>query len=375
MKKLIHTIFLISGTSIGAGLIALPMAAVNLGLLPFSGMILVMIWAAYQSCYMTSQLNVAHQTPASIVELSRRYGGKVLFAVTLSSFYLLFFGLLTVYFSCMADTIGTFCGLNKTTSIILCGCGLLGLLNLRTRVFSNLNSAFVIMLLGVIAIAIFSIKKIPESVSMETHFRAIEWIHMVPILFTSFGVQGSCAYFCSFLNNDLKRLKTAFWIGLSVPAVIYFLWTLCCLKTAMAYDAEFFQRLQTHNVSVGELIRFLCESSTTSAMGVFLKLLTFFAVLTSTIGVALGLVQPLQTVLPKALIKPALCFVPVLIHLTVSEAFLKVLSFGGMMLAILAILVPYALLKPIGVEKRLSHKICFIGGIAVVICELLTVFC
>ena len=280
-----------------------------------------------------------------------------------------------MYFSCMADTVGTFCGLSKTVSIVLCGFCLWALLNLRTRLFSDLNSVFVITLLGVVAVAIFSIKKIPESTSAEMHFRAIEWIHMVPIIFTAFGVQGSCAYFCSYLNNDLKRLKTAFLIGLAIPAVIYFLWTLCCLKTAMAYDTEFFRRLQEHQVSVGELIRFLCESSSVPAMRTFLKLLTILGVLTSIIGVALGLMQPLRSVLPKILTKPTLCFVPVIINLTLAEAFLKVLSFGGMMLAIFAILVPYQLLKPMGVQKTFAYRLCFIGGITVVACELWSVFC
>ena len=86
----------ITGTSIGAGLIALPMTVVNLGTVSFGVMIAIMVWLAYQSSCMTTQLNIARKTPVSIVELSRQHGGKMLFAVTLSSFYLLFFGLLTV---------------------------------------------------------------------------------------------------------------------------------------------------------------------------------------------------------------------------------------------------------------------------------------
>ena len=374
MQKLIHAIFLVTGTSIGAGLIALPMTVVNLGTVSFGVIIAIMVWLAYQSSCMTAQLNVAHKTPASIVELSRQHGGNILFVVTLSSFYLLFFGLLTVYFSCMADTITICSYLGKTSSIILCGCGLFLLLNLRTRLFSNLNSVFVIILLAVIAVAVCSIKHMPEAVAEHRPFRADEWIKAVPILFTSFGIQGSCAYFCFYLRNDLKRLKIAFCVGLLIPAVIYLLWTLCCLKTAAACDSAFYQRLQAHKVPVGELIRVLCECSTLPTMGVFLKLLTLFAVLTSTIGVAAGLLQPLQTFLPKILAKCVLCFVPVLINLTVAEAFLKVLSFGGMMLAILAILVPYKLLKPMGVQKTPLHRLCFVGGITVVVCELWSVF-
>ena len=82
MQKLIHAIFLVTGTSIGAGLIALPMTIVNLGMVSFGIMIAIMVWLAYQSSCMTVQLNVAHKTPASIVDLSRQYGGNGLFAVT-----------------------------------------------------------------------------------------------------------------------------------------------------------------------------------------------------------------------------------------------------------------------------------------------------
>ena len=260
MQKLIHTIFLVTGTSVGAGLIALPMAAVNLGTVPFLLMIAITVWLAYQSSCMTARLNVAHKTPASIVELSRQYGGTILFAVTLSSFYLLFFGLLTVYFSCMADTITTCSHLGKTSSIVLCGCGLFLFLNLKTRLFSDLNSVFVIILLAVIGVAVVSVKHMPETIAPKVPFQADEWIKIVPILFTSFGVQGSCAYFCFYLRNDLRRLKIAFCIGLLIPAIIYLLWTLCCLKTALSCDGAFYQRLQAHQVTVGELIRVLCAT-------------------------------------------------------------------------------------------------------------------
>ena len=85
--------------------------------------------------------------------------------------------------------------------------------------------------------------------------------------------------------------------------------------------------------------------------------------------IAVGLLQPLQSFLSKNISKLVLCFIPVLINLTVRDAFMKVLSFGGMMLAIFAIFVPYYLLWK---EKkhRASDCICLAFGVAIVLCEL-----
>ena len=371
MKKIIHIALLIAGTSIGVGIVALPMVAVNLGLPLVTGLVALMLFIGYRSFMMPVDVNIRHQSFLSIVEMSREHAGRVTFFITLSSYCLLLFGLLTAYFSCLADTIGTFCNVPSRTVIMLCGIGLLALVNLRNNIFSKINSVCVSILLLFIGIAIVHVCGNLSGISSktETHLQLTELSVFLPTIFTSFGMQVLCSYVCSYLDNDRKKISKAAILGVIIPAVIYTLWIFCVLKNVATHDIEFYRRLQAHQVSVGELIQFLCTSSHHPALGVFLKVLTLFAVITSTIGIAVGLLQPLQSFLPKNISKIVLCFIPVLINLTVRDAFMKVLSFGGMMLAIFAIFVPYYLLWK---EKkhRASDCICLAFGVAIVLCEL-----
>ena len=93
MKKLVHSICLIFGTCVGAGLVALPMLAVHVGIGLASLIIMMMVYIAWRSSMMTVDLNALHQSPSSIVQLSEIYSGKKAFGITMASFYLLSFSL------------------------------------------------------------------------------------------------------------------------------------------------------------------------------------------------------------------------------------------------------------------------------------------
>lgn len=361
---------MIAGTAMGAGLLALPMEAANIGVGLLGLLIVGMCFVTYQSLWMCADLNIFDQTPISIVELSRKYGSRFSFVVTLSCFYLLFFGLLVVYFACISDTIRNFCSLDRKLAIGICGAVLFLLINLRAHFFANLSSLMVLLLMGVILIAILHIGCNASDIQRTTNFQPNELIHFLPILFTSFGVQGCCSYACSYLENDRKKIRKAFLIGLCIPAVVYFFWILCVLKNAFAFDPQFFQRLQAHQVSVGELIQFLCDSSSYRWMGVSLKFLTLFAIVTSAMGISVGVLQSLQSFLPQWVAKILLCFIPVILNLTIADAFLKVLSFASTILVIFGILVPYSLLGKIHQKRTFGYHISCFGGILILFCEI-----
>ncbi len=112
MKKLLNSIFLISGTAIGAGLIALPLVAINIGSIISSIVILFMAFLAYQTSLMIIDLNIKRNTSYSVMELSKMLSGNTAFTITSLSFYILSFSLLTVYFSGIASLLCSFFNFN-----------------------------------------------------------------------------------------------------------------------------------------------------------------------------------------------------------------------------------------------------------------------
>ena len=374
MKKLVHSVCLIFGTCVGAGLVALPMLAVHLGISLSAIIIAAMVYVAWRSSMMTVDLNALHRAPSSIVQLSEVYSGKKAFGITLASFYLLSFSLLTVYFSCVSDTVNIFCHFGQTTGILLCGCGLFGVLSLKTRIFSRLNTTFVGLLMVVIAVAIFQTCTDGRRTLPESSWQAKDLWAFLPVIFTSFGVQNVCHTIYGYLDGDKRKIRLAFFIGILLPAVVYIAWIACVLQTIASNDAAFYRRLQAHEVSVGELIAFLCDCSHYKSLGFFLKTLTLLAVVTSAVGIAIGLLQSVKELLSEKMSRLLVCVVPVVINLTISDVFLKILSFGGMVATVFVFFMPYYLLKKQGQKLTVGEYVCFLFGIVVVLCEVRQLF-
>ncbi len=159
-----------------------------------------------------------------------------------------------------------------------------------------------------------------------------------------------------------------------IPAIIYIIWISCVFQNIRFTNFIFFQKLQNHGISVGELINFLCKSSGNFYMEIILKVLSLFAIITSAIGIALGLRKPMKEMLRKSqnLSDLFICFTPVLLAIFIPDAFINILSFGGMIATIFVIFIPYFLMLRLK-EARFSHHICFIVGIIIVFCEALSV--
>ena len=139
MKKLLNAILLVSGTAIGAGLIALPLTSVNLGANLSVAIIFFMVFVAYKTSMMTIDLNAANGKSASIVDLSRSMSGEKAFIISMISFYTLSFSLLSVYFSGIANTLSSFFDFNDNFIIITCGFLLFFILNLKYSLERNYN--------------------------------------------------------------------------------------------------------------------------------------------------------------------------------------------------------------------------------------------
>lgn len=370
MRKILNVVLLIAGTSIGAGLLSLPISAVSLGMPMTLLSIGIMYWLAYQTSMMGIDLNIFNQNPIAIVELTRKYGGRTCFGLTVFSFYLLLFGLLAVYFSCVSDTLSTVFVLPPKGVMIVCACGLFLLLNLHIEKFAAFNSLCVTLLLGSVACALFCF---PSHSVAQTTFQMGEWVRFMPIVMTSLGMQTLCPQLYAYLDGDRKRIQIALLLGLLVPVIVYLVWIHKTLSCA-AMDPVFFAKLQSHQASVGEFIQFLCDATHSVWLSGILKFLTLFAVITSMLGVAIGLLHSLRTLCPEWLAKVVLCLVPLAVNWFVANAFLRILSFGGLMLIIFAVVAPYWCIRKQNLkDPKLQYSLCLLLGVTITVFEVIRI--
>ncbi|MBR1843416.1 MAG: hypothetical protein IJ793_00860 [Opitutales bacterium] len=370
MRRFIHATLLIVGTSIGAGFLALPLSGCNLDIKLLLALTVFCIFIAYRSSMMAVELNELCKTPASMDVICRSYTGKRIFALTLTSIYLLSFSLLTGYFSCFSDTFSRFCSFRYETIVCLSACGLFGILSLNAKRFADLNSSFVCVLLAAILMAIIYVGAAYPQVRIQTETRWRELPGFLPIIFTSFIMQTICPRIYGDLAGDRKKISRALILGISVPGIIYMLWVVCVLKNITAHDTEFLQRLRAHEISVGELIGFLCDTSPYRFIGTLLKILTLLSIMTSAIGFAIGLLQSLQVLLPKTAARLVVCLVPATLNFISQDMFVRVFAFSGAIATVFMIFVPYYLIKKQTGKGSFGGMVCCIFGVIIVACEL-----
>ena len=174
-------------------------------------------------------------------------------------------------------------------------------MSLNFSTFSKLNSVLVITLLVIIASAIIQVHTKETTITLgQQHCEISEIITFLPIIFTSFGVQNICPHVFEMLNKDRKKIKVAFLIGILIPAIIYIVWNSCVFTKVLTKDMTFFEKMRNHQVSVGELIQFLCKSSENMYMEIFFKILSLFAIITSTIGIGLGLKKSIEETISQS---------------------------------------------------------------------------
>ena len=212
MKNLLNAIFLISGTAIGAGLIALPLTSVNLGMKILSLIIFFMVFVAYKTSMMTIDLNIANGKSASIVDLSRSISGKKAYVICMMSFYALSLSLIAVYSYGIANSLRAFFDFGVSPIYLISGCLLFLILNFKYSVISNLNNIFVVSLLVIIMSLVIQIHmgegtSTAASIVIQQHPSLKEVAAFLPIIFTSFGVQNVCANVFEALNKDRKKIK------------------------------------------------------------------------------------------------------------------------------------------------------------------------
>ena len=370
MKKMLHSSLLVAGTSIGAGLLALPMTSVNIGIGLLTAMILLMLFVGYYTSMMVVRLNEIYQTPASVVDIAKKHGDKLTFGMLSASFYGLSFAVLTAYFSGLSDTVSKNWSLNYSGVVIACGIGLLLCLCLKETIFANLNSVFVLLLVGIIAAAVLTIGL--SNVPSELLFATPQWREVptfLPVIFCSFVMQMVCPHIYAYLEHDMRKVRFAIFIGLFLIVCVYLSWTVCVLTKIFESSPEFFQQMQAHQVSVGELTKFLCKASGSDLIETLLKFLTVFGITTSAIGVAIGMMHALGTHMPKMAARTVICFIPTVINFLCPNAFVAIFAIVGVICTVFAIFGPYRLLKTSGECITISHRICWWIGATVVICE------
>lgn len=402
MTNRIGSIFLVAGTAIGIGMLALPLTLARLGVVPSLLAMGVVCYVMYISALMGLELNLQAKSGLPLGELGQHFSGKGAQFIGNVSLMILMYSLLSAYTyagssllkSLLSNTLGIEYGLSF---YLLFYCSLaFVILSWKMKGIDSINRVLFIALLIVFIVLLgsfqskISITQLP--LVEKTTYQLSYWYSAVPILFTSFGFQIIFHTIYNYIGSYIRKLKSIFFFGSLLPMFVYMLWTVGVILVISSNAEPFYQKVIAGEGDVAELTTVLVQITEWPILKNLTWLLVNLAIATSLIGVGLGLRDVWLNILAKDATKSHrktnffavfLTVVPAfIIAVGFSDVFMKALSFAGMILTVIAIYLPLFLLRKIDPKtyhyKILGSKLVqgFILLIAsiVVCCELASLF-
>jgi len=325
---------LVAGTSIGAGMLALPVVTAEGGFWPSLG-IYALCWA-FMTCTGLLLLEVCLRLPpqANLVSMAGAYLGRPgkIFAWVLYLF--LFYCLSIAYISGGGGLLLSWTGLNVPAWIG----GLLFVAIFSPFVYFGARAVDRInwVLMAGLIVSYFSFIILGARHVESSYLQVSNWpmsLKALPVIFTAFSYQGVIPSLATYMKRDAKRLRIAILGGTSLAFMIYVAWELLILGIIpLEGEMGLIQAIQAGTTAV-EPLKAHIGTGIVYSLG---QSFAFFAITTSFLGVALGLMDFLADGLHltkrglKRLLLAAMTFIPpLLIALTYPTGFLKALGYAG----------------------------------------------
>jgi tyrosine-specific transport protein len=348
MGKLIGGIFLIVGTSLGAAMLALPVATASSGFWS-SSLLLLFCWII-MTLGALALLEVSLSLPENnnMISMAGETLGRTAQIIAWIVYLVLFYALVSAYISGGADVIhallqllGISISLNTNALIFTIVLGYIVYCDVTS--VDRVNRAIMSIKFFALLLLIFSV--VPQ-VKWE-NLNGGESRHLftvITVAITSFGYASIIPTLRTYFKGDTKRLKQAVLIGSLIPLVCYLAWDLVVIGAipSLLLAAIVHSPTPISNLSQAIVVQINMPLVTT-----LIRIFTSVCMFTSFLGVSLGLSDFLADGfrLPKEginkIIVMALTFVPPLaMVLFKPDLFLRGLRYAGICCVILLVLLP-----------------------------------
>ncbi len=349
MSRLIGGILLVSGTSIGAGMLALPVITSFGGFFPALGLFGFCWLFLFATSWLLLDVNLSFPGEVNLISMAGRtlgIPGRILCWVT---YLLLLYSLTAAYISGSAplflEAISSVIGwappnwFGPIPVLVLFGF----FVYLGTSSVDRANRFLMFCLIATYLLLIaFLPPQIEPSYLLHIDMKAI-WI-AVPILFTSFGFHIIIPTLTTYLHHDVKMLRKTLFFGSLIPLVVYIIWELLILGVVpLQGESSLFSAWQNGETGAAPLSAIL----QVPWIGVIAKAFSFFAIVTSFLGVSLSLTDFLSDGLKMKRfsfgreLSSLLTFIPPLFFVyTYPRGFILALQYAGFFVVILLCLLP-----------------------------------
>ena len=372
-SKTLGSIAIVSGTAIGGGMLALPLATAGLGTLPAIAL-LVALWVvtAYTALLML-EINLRCGIGDNVHAITGKTLGKIGQFIQGGSFLSLLYALTMVYLlggsSLFASKLELILGqaLDSKITIILFTLIFGGLIAVGVGLVDKISRVLFPLMIALFVIVVFFL--LPEvhisTIVADSLTTALEkggysniLLAAIPVVFTSFGFHVCIATLVGYLGGEAKRIRAVLLIGSTVPLICYIFWLLVTIGTVGGDTISEFNgalpklvvALQNiaHQPFINQAISFFADLALiTSFLGVTMSLFDFLAEVTRARNDFLGRTKTwLLTFIP-----------PLLCALFYPDGFVKVLGYAGVPLAVMIIFLPIAMALKLRKQTQEGYQV------------------
>lgn len=347
-------VLLIAGTSIGAGMLAMPLACAGIGFTTTT-LLLVALWClTTYSALLLLEVQQYADPATGLTTLAARYLGRRGYWITQTALLWLLYSLTAAYLTAggkqlaaqlsqalswrLAPQQGTLLLTLVTACLVSCGARLVDTSN---RLLFSLKMVVLLLMLLLIAPCVQS----SHLLATPQHPQAL--LAAIPVLFTAFGFHATLPSVLHYLEGTVRQWRYVVLAGSTIPLLAYLAWQWAIQGLL---EQQYFLAVLADLPDLPGLMQALQNSEVPSHIGSTVRLFAALALSTSLLGVTLGLfdhwLEQFQSSTSRySHLQAGLCtFLPPLAFaLVYPQGFMLALGYAAMALALLALLLPAAL--------------------------------
>ena len=366
MNKTIGSTLLVAGTMIGAGMLAMPLTSAGIGF-GFTLVLLLGLWALLTfSALLFVELYQTAESDAGIGTLAEQYFGKAGRIIATAVLIIFLYALIAAYVSgggsLLKDLLPESFG--DKVSILLFTVIFGSFIVIGTHSVDKINRVLFFVMLAAFAVVLsLMLPEIKFDNLMATPIDNALIISASPVFFTAFGFHGSIPSLNKYLGGNVKALRISILVGSAITLCAYILWQMS--THGLLTQNEFLQILK-EDATLNGLVKATLAITGSNIIAGAVKLFSTLALVTSFLGVGLGLLECIEDLLKRSFNISAgrislglMTFIPPLVFaLFYPEGFILALGYAGQMFAFYAVVLPVSLVwKARRAHTNLPYKV------------------
>ncbi|NBH76329.1 aromatic amino acid transport family protein [Rodentibacter pneumotropicus] len=366
MNKTVGSTLLVSGTMIGAGMLAMPLTSAGIGF-SFTLVLLLALWALLTfTALLFVELYQTAESDAGIGTLAEQYFGKFGRIVATAVLIIFLYALIAAYVSGGGSLLNDFLpeSFGNKMSILLFTIIFGSFIVIGTHSVDKINRLlFFVMLAAFMVVLGLMLPEIKMDNLLAMPIDNALIISASPVFFTAFGFHGSIPSLNKYLGGNVKALRISILVGSVITLGAYILWQLS--THGLLTQNEFLQILK-EDATLNGLVKATLAITGSNVITSAVKLFSTLALVTSFLGVGLGLLECIEDLLKRSfnistgrISLGLLTFIPPLAFaLFYPEGFILALGYAGQMFAFYAVVLPVSLVwKARRIHPSLPYRV------------------